>query len=141
MKKLIALFLILAMLVPAAGMAEDRDPIIGAWYFFIDMDITPELATNFQGSDKVFAIYEKTKEGIVLGLGLSELNGQGTPEHTGVGKWSKDGDKYKYSIIGIGENEAYVIDNALYLKIADGLKMKIRRMEYFNPYTDYIYGK
>ena len=36
MKKLIAIILILSMLLPAAALAEDQDPIIGKWSFYWD---------------------------------------------------------------------------------------------------------
>lgn len=35
MKKLIAVIMILALLAPAAVLA-DRDPIVGSWYFLYD---------------------------------------------------------------------------------------------------------
>ena len=115
MKKLAALFLILVMLVSAASLAEDRDPIIGAWYVFYDMDVTPEMKANFPGNNKIFSIYDFTEDGTIMLLELDEQNGTGTPTFAATGKWSKEGNKYNYSIIGMGESDMYIKNNCLYL--------------------------
>ena len=45
MKKLIAVIMILALLAPAAVLA-DRDPIVGSWYFLYDKALYPEFAST-----------------------------------------------------------------------------------------------
>lgn len=143
MKKLIILFLVLALAVPAAAMAADRDPIVGCWYMFFDSKVTPEISSIFSGVDKEISIYDFLENGIIMMLDLSVKDEQGTPTYSAAGKWSKENDMYKYSIIGLGEESAYIKDQDLFLRIpgdssAVSIYMKLHHMEFFNPYADYV---
>lgn len=142
MKKLIALFLILSLALPVTVLAENREPIIGAWYMFFDSDITPEIAANFQWRDKIITVYDFTEDGVIMCLEVDIKEGQGTPLFSVAGKWSKSGDKYDYSLIGLGQGQSYVKDGLLYLGITDGnVYLKLRHMDYFDPYSDYDFGR
>lgn len=142
MKKLVTLFLILALAVPAAAMAADRDPIVGCWYILIDSQENPEMSSYISGVDKAISIYDFLDNGIIMMLDLSVKDGQGTPTYYSAGRWSKEGDTYNYSIIGFGEGDAFIKDRDLFISIqtdsAVSVYMKSRRIEYFNPYADYV---
>lgn len=144
MKKLIALAMILILIVPASALAVDRDPIIGGWYMCYDEKVTPEMASNFSGFDKIFAIYDFTEDGTIMLLEVDLKEGKGTPVYSAAGKWSKENDKYKYSIIGLGQGTAFIKDRELYLALdnvsARQMYLKIRRIEYFDPYSDYVFN-
>ena len=147
MKKYVALVLILMMILPSAQAAEERDPIVGCWYMLYDFHDTPELVSAF-GSDaeKVMTICDFSENGAIMMLDLTTKDNIGTPTYNGGGKWSNDGSTYTYSIIGLGSGDAYIDDYFLCLYIEDASKqlgrnvyLRLRRMESFNPYTDYIY--
>lgn len=144
MKKLIALALILVMLFPAAVMAADRDPIIGGWYMFFDSAETPEVASNFSGYDRIFSVYDFLDNGTIMILEADIKNNMSTPVYLASGKWSNENGTYHYSITGLGENTCYIKDNAIFLRVeylsARPFYMKLRRMEYYDPYGDYVYN-
>ncbi len=144
MKKLIALILILAMLLPAASVAEDRDPIVRCWYMLYDAEITPEMAANFPGYDKMISIYDFLENGTITLYEFDIRDGQATPISAAAGKWSKTNGAYSYSIIGLGEGDAYVKDGDLFLGIPSAIAsanihMRLRGLEYYDPYSDYVY--
>lgn len=143
MKKLITLFLILALAVPAAAMAADRDPIVGCWYMLFDAHENPEMSSYIPEADKSLSIYDFLESGTIMLLDLSEKDGYGTPTYSAVGKWSREGGSYNYSIVGFGEGDAYIKDNSLFLHMPASFSpisfyMKIRKLEFFNPYADYV---
>lgn len=137
MKRLIAIIMIMALLVPAAALAGE--PIVGTWYMLFDKSVTPEIADLFQGYDLIVAAYSFMENGTVILTENDILNGNSEPHTGGSGKWEKKQTNYSYSIIGLGSGEAYVKDDMIYLEAQNGVYLKLRRMIPFNPYQDYQY--
>ena len=137
MKKLIAAILIMALLLPAAALAAD--PIVGSWYMLYDKTLVPELADSFQNYDLIVSVYSFMEDGTIIGTENDIKDGVSTPFCRGVGKWDKALFSYKYSIVGLGSGDAKISDGFLCLKTASGPYLKLRKMEPYNPYTDYEY--
>lgn len=141
MKKIIALFLICIMTIYGAAMADSHDPICGAWYIIFDIALNPELESFLNGFDKIIGIYEFGADNVVSCLEIDAKDRKGTPIYNIAGKWSKENDAYKYSIIGMGEGDAFIEDDCLFLSVQTNNRcyMKFRRMEPFNPYVDFSF--
>ena len=139
MKKLVAIILAIVMVIPVVATAADRDPIVGCWYFFYSAKETPEMAANFPGYDEMISVYYFTEDGVIMCLELDMQNTQGTPTYIASGKWSKNGDRYTYSIVGLNGSDAFIEDNNLYMFVQDRIYLKVRHMDFYNPYEDYIY--
>ena len=139
MKKLITVILILALILPAAAIAEN-DPVVGNWYFLFDASDYPELASMFDNVDIAFSVYWFTESGTIMSTELSVTEGTGTTNFVSAGRWSKENTGYKYSIIGLGEGKGILEGDNLFLSIqnAEGVYMMMRRMVPFNPYNDYV---
>lgn len=140
MKKLITVTLILALLLPAAALAEDPDPIVGAWYLYFDSNVMPEFVQNF-GYDFVVCVYLFMKDGTILTTETDILNGSSQPMFGAAGKWSKEAKDYKYSIVGLGEGKLFIDDERINLQLnATNTYMQLRKLYPFNPYQDYLYS-
>lgn len=141
MKKLLCFLLIVSLFVPSAVIADDPDPIVGCWYLYYDKSITPEMESAFPGYDKLICIYIFSDSGVINLTGASIVGSVGTPEYTPGGKWVKDGDHYKISLIGFAENAASYCENdciLLSIEGTNGICMKLKKLYNFNPYQDYV---
>ena len=79
MKKLIALTLILALLLPAGAMASSNDLIIGFWYLLVDNGRYPELMKNYGDFDYVLSAYLFSEDGNIYLLESDIKDGAATP--------------------------------------------------------------
>lgn len=139
MKKLFCLLLVL-LLVPFASLAADRDPIVGCWYMYYDKSVTPEIESVFPDYDQLICIYVFTESGVINVTGAFVVGSVGTPDFSSCGKWEKDGDHYKISLIGYAENAlSYCENDCVLLNINDSnYFMRLRKLYSFNPYQDYV---
>ena len=116
MKKLLTIIMILAMLMPAAAVA-DPDPIVGCWYVSINQDdLKPEGRITGISYEVRVLYFDETgiiKRG-VFGFG----NSYGLNEYRDpltVGTWSKnDNGKYTTTYDSITA-ESYIEDDMLYI--------------------------
>ena len=138
MKKLIAVALVIVMFLSTASLAE-QDPIVNSWYMLYSKALVPELADSFQNYDLIVAVYSFMEDGTIIGTENDIKDGISSPIGQGVGKWEKNLLGYQYSIIGLGSGEAKIKNDVLYLKTSAGPNLKLRKMEPYNPYTDYEY--
>lgn len=140
MKKLIAFIMILAMLMPAAAMAADPDPIVGSWYLLYDKSLFPEMASTFNGADIAISVYWFMENGTIMSTENSITGTSGVPKFITAGRWSKSADSYNYGVIGLGEGTALVEDDKILLSLpgSDGYYMVMHRMIPFDPYHDYL---
>jgi len=140
MKKLITIILVLALLLPAAALA-DQDPIVGYWYLYLDGKAYPELMKNIGDYDSIVDLYYFAEDGTVMTLENVLKNGSATPTYTSQGKWEKSLFAYSFSIIGLGDGKISIKDDSLELTLPNnnGLKMRLRKIVQFNPYKDYFY--
>jgi len=138
MKKLLAIILLIAVLLPAAALA-DPDPIVGSWYLCYDKLEAPEMAYTFEGYDKVIVIYNYTEEGYISVL-EGDINGMScSPVFYTAGKWEKTDTGYKCSIIGSGEINLILEGDYLFSQIPDSVGyMTMRRIIPLNPYKDVV---
>lgn len=136
MKKLIAVIMTLAMLLPAAALAED---VIGSWYMLYDKTVVPEMASSFNNCDLIVATYSFMPDGTIILTENDITSGESDPHCGPTGKWEANGTEYTYSIMGLGTGKAYVKDGMIYLELKNNIFLKLRQMEPFNPYADYEY--
>ena len=137
MRKLLALILILALTVPAAALAYD-DQIVKAWYFYYDKNVTPEMAASFGEYDNMLTIYFFMEDGTITSVNCNVQNKTGETSYLAAGKWEKDGDNYKYSIIGVGQGRCFIENDDLLLQLKDSLYMRLRSLTFYSPYEDYV---
>lgn len=140
MKKLIALILIMAVLVPAAALADnERDPIVGSYYILFDSVLHSEFKESFGNNDLIVCVYSFMDDGRIIITENDIAGSDCTPINGVTGKWEKSGFKYTFSIVGFGTGEAYLKDNDIYLQMPKGYYMKLHALIPFDPYGDYVY--
>ena len=140
MKKLITIILVLALILPAAALAE-RDPIVGYWYMYVDGNAYPELAANFGDYDSILSMFYFAEDGTVMILENAMKDGAATPRFANQGKWEKNLFAYSFNIIGFGDGKITVKDDRIEFAPSsyNGVKIPLLKIVTFNPYKDYIY--
>ena len=139
MKKCFCLLLAVLMLCPVLSMADDPDPIIGVWYLCVDInDTTTELIEK--GYTYSISILQFSADGQIVGSSVDFKPGSGesqTPSY--LGKWEKDGNQYKTSLIGNGIDKAFFEDGVLYVAIFNQTQYYgFRKMQNFDIYWNII---
>ena len=138
MKKLLALVLILALLLPAAALAED--PIVGHWYMLFDKEAAPEFASTFGNSDFVIMVLSFLSDGTVFQSESDVIDKTGTATANPAGKWEKKGSKYEYSVLVLGSGAAMIEDGYLILQIQESdIYLRLRKLEPTDFYKDYVF--
>lgn len=144
MRKLITMLLIAAMLLPAAALAEESDPIVGYWYLYIDIDLYPEMAGAYNGKDYIIDLYHFMGDGTITGAVIEQTGREGTATFHPVGKWQKEDNHYIISIFGAGNADLHIKNGLLYfnLKPLNGVDSYIvlRSMTALNPYSEIVYS-
>ena len=142
MKRIPIYLLVIVMLLSVMAVADSPDPIVVQWYLLYDFSVYPEFSSIYEGSyDFVIGVYSFLADGTIMELSVGVDDGEGTPEYSPIGKWEKQGNKYKYSMAGLGQNnDAVIKDDVLLLKLTDnnGIYMTLRKMIPFNFYQDYV---
>lgn len=140
MRKWICLILVLICL-PVVAFSDETDPIIGSWYFNIDLSVTPELKASFPDFDQIVVIYFFGNNGFIYcsDLQIKDLNGESL--YSVVGRWTKDDSSYYVNILGVGENiKTHIIDDYILMEVPNmPYYMKMQKLLAFNPYQDYIF--
>ena len=140
MKKLIAVALILAMLLPVTVAAAATDHLIGSWYLYYDKNYSPEMASNFEDADRVIMILTFNTDGTIMLTENDVYDEKANVVAYTAGKWERVGNKYNCSIMGFGEGTLTNHRDYILLTI-DGSKigLKFWHLKYFDPYSDYVY--
>ena len=139
MKKLITFTLILALLLPATVLAEERDPIVGNWYILFDGNIYPEIKSAVGNMDSDLSVYYFNADGSIMLLDNPITDGSSDPTFAACGKWEIINDAYKYSIIGLGTGNILLSGDELLVELSEyGIYMVMRKIIPFNPYEDYV---
>ena len=138
MKRFLSLFLVLIFCISFSS-AEEKDPIIGAWYIMLDYEQGP---SSPESSDKNYMIYVLffDEDGTVNALSGEELKStgfycQGSP----VGKWSNDKGSYTVSIMGFGTDNPTIENDRLLFKVIDSVYYSMHRLDMCDWYTDIVY--
>ena len=92
MKRLITIILILALLLPAAALA-DRDPIVGCWYVYTGVVEDPDIRKDTYYEISTFTF---TEEGGVLSstYDISEEGITTAKDYKMFALWTKENGKY-----------------------------------------------
>ena len=140
--KRIALFLVVFLLIPFSSFTESTDPIVGCWYICIDCTDLKEMMSDLYDQGYVYSVLTLvfTENGNIL---VTETDYKETSGESGstayLGKWEKDGNNYKTSIIANGVNKAWFEDDLLYVCVFNSSQYHgFRKMEpldlYYNIY-------
>lgn len=137
MKKLIAVALILALLLPAFALAEP-DPIVGAWYVMFNYDDIPYTA-DVGGREYMLYILFFEDDGTVSGATIEALEDNTFSANASViGKWSSKNGVYNVSIIGMGESTAELKEDRLIIAAYESVYYSMQRINWSSWYTDLI---
>ena len=140
MKKLIILFLILSLILPAAVQAEEQDPIVGVWYCCID---SKDMSKELQDQGYVYGImlFHFSEDGEIIFLEVDFKGSAGeTTDPSYIGKWEKKGNEYQTSIISAGVDRAWFEDDLLYISLNKVQYHGLRKMTTIDMYYN-IYRK
>ena len=142
MRKLITLLLIAALLLPAAALAEERDPIVGYWYLYIDLDLYPELAYVYTEKEFMIDLYHFMPDGTVLGAGVEQTGNDGNTYFQPTGRWLKEGDHYILKILNAGDSDLHIRNDLMYLNLkaigGTDSYMVLHRLLPLDPYTELV---
>ena len=137
MKKLIAIILILALLLPAAALAAD--PIEGAWYIMLDYDDGPQTAETAD-KDYMFYIMIFEPSGTISGVSCEASKTTGLfANGSAVGTWSNNGGKYTVNVVGIGSNTAEFSGDRLLVQMTENVWYSMQKMNMGGWYTDLMF--
>lgn len=95
MKKLIAVILFLALLLPAAALADD--PIVGTWYTYSGIVEDPEIRKQAYYEISLFHFSEKG-EVFSSTYDISEEGVTDCKDYKMIGMWTKEGSDYYINI-------------------------------------------
>ena len=141
MKKLLLILAVIVLVLPAAAMAADPDPIVGSWYVFFDRDLGMENAQYFENKDQYLQVYTFHQKARITRLDHSVLVGIGKQGYTTVGRWIKDDDGYLLQLVNEEDKKAFIDHGDLFVEDSDGLFFRMRRLAQFDPYEDYKQGE
>ena len=135
MKKLIIIFLILTILLPVAALSEEndqKDKIVGCWYYSIDQS-TLKKEDRLRGMSVEVHILYFDKDGSIKQSDFAFGNSYGLNDSrpTGVvGTWSNSGDM-KYDLFyENSKKKAYIEENFLFIEYQKNEYMGFRRLEF-----------
>ena len=123
MKKITTVVLILSLLLPAAALADDTDPIVGAWYVYSGIvdDSQAYYEINvflFTDDGNVFTSkYDVSKEGKT-----------DVKDYSVIGLWTKESGKYYVNIGFSGAQEVEVHNDSMFFPVFDSYKIRIYKM-------------
>lgn len=137
MKRIIPLVLVL-LLLSAAALAADPDPIVGVWYADMVMADAPQL-DEYREYIRAVMIMTFEENGNIT-LKEIDFKGTGFEEQPAavIGKWEKNNVlTYKTRIVGAGEKIAYLKNDIIYVSVTeDDLHFMFHRMTPFDWYSD-----
>ena len=137
MKRLLCLFLAL-VLFPVVSLADDPDPIVGAWYIMLDYKDIP-ASTETAGKDFMFYILFFDEFGTVSGVSGESLESTGLYANgSGLGNWTKSGEKYTVNMIGVGETSAELSGDRLLLQMLPAVWYSMQRLNMGSWFSDII---
>lgn len=139
MKKFLVVIFIAFLFLPLSAFSE-TDPIVGVWYICIDTnDLSKDLSS--QGYSYGVMICEFSEDGEII---FTEIDFKGSSaevtDPTYMGKWEKNGNEYKTSIIAAGVDRAWFEDDLLYVCINKVQYHGFRKMKPIDMYNN-IYRK
>ena len=141
MKKLITVILILALFLPAAALAADQDPIVGAWYIMLDYNEMPfEDDGSVTGKNYMLYVLIFEESGTISGFSGESVQGIGF-YGTGstLGTWMNVDGVYAATIAGIGTSRPTIEDDRLILRMAGRVHYSMRRLEIGSWTDDLVY--
>lgn len=140
MKKLFAVILILALIIPAVSMAAEPDPIVGAWYLMLDYTKSPYEDSSFENKNYMIYVLFFEEDGTVSGFSGESIQGVGFyGAGTIRGTWLHAGDIYAANISGFGTSNPTIEDGRLILWASGNIYYSMRRLEWSSWTDDLIY--
>jgi len=138
MKKLITIILAMALILPTAAPAEDKDPIIGAWYIMLDYRDIPETPES-AGKNYMIYIMIFDDSGSITGITAEDIQNSGmVAQGAAIGTWSKTDDGYTVNMIGVGSNRAEFSDDRLLVQMVQNVWYSMQRLNMGSWYNEIV---
>ena len=125
MKRLITIILILAMLLPAAALA-DPDPIVGAWYVMLDYRQSP--TPDYTGKTYMLYIMIFEEDGAISCISGEHLATGLYASGSTIGSWKNESGKYSVRVIGIEPGYAEFSEDRLLVQMTTNVWYSMQRM-------------
>lgn len=130
MKKLLCLILALAVLIPAAALAADPDPIVGAWYLTLDYRETSSDDPIIAGKKYMVYILIFDESGTVYNMVAESNKNLGFyGSCSTAGAWVQSGGTYVVSLSNIGTCSPTIEDGRLIIRMTENVWYSMRRLE------------
>ena len=129
MKKLIAIFLIVLLVVPVASFADD--PIVGTWYVYSGLlnnnDVCLELSLfSFTEDNFIFSsTYDVSKSYITT-----------AKDYKAIGVWTNENGRYYVNIGLKGAQEVFIENDSMFFPVSD-FSIRIHKLTTVNYVLDY----
>ena len=129
MKKLIAFFLIVLLVVPVTSFADD--PIVGTWYVYSGIlnndDVCLELSLfSFTEDNFIFSsTYDVSKSYITT-----------AKDYKTIGVWTNENGRYYVNIGFKGAQEVFIENDSMFFPISD-FSIRIHKLTTVNYVLDY----
>lgn len=142
MKKLITAIIALAMILTAVpALADDPDPIVGAWYIHFEIPGSP-VESQFPDISRFVCIFTFEEDGTVTSYEADYNRDGSTALSNGpnvVGRWTRTANGYSVSWMGVGTNPAYLREDDLYvICLSPGVYYRAHKMTLGDWYTDIV---
>ena len=140
MKRILSLILALLILLTATVVtAEDKDPIVGGWYTYMEVQDGPMVDTLGNYTVLLIGLIFEENGSIRLfehDFTPTDCNTSG-PGFSG--KWSVKADgSYDVSIMGAGSGTVYLKDGILYLPMTESVYYAFQPFVHMDWYSDII---
>ena len=133
MKKLIAVLLILAVLIPVTAIAE-RDPIVGTWYIYSGIVDDSELREQAYFE---LSLFHFTEDGNIFSstYDVSDKGITTVKDYKVIGLWTVKDGKYFVNIWMTGAKEVEIEANSIFIPVND-YYIRIKKLDEVNYVTD-----
>ena len=135
MKRFICLLLV-CLLFPLVSIADDPDPIVGAWYIMLNYKEYPTAET--EGKNYMIYIMICNEDGTIDGISAESNQSGLTANGSGIGKWENRDGTYAISIIGLGRNPAEFSGDRLLVQMTENIWYSMQRMYFGDWYSDLV---
>lgn len=138
MKKLLALSLILILALPAALADDAPDPIVGAWYAWLEVSEGPALS-ELSGYTHILMEFVVEPDGRMRYFEIDFTDTDQVLNGPYInGSWKKADKGYTVSVIGSGTGTAYVDGDKLYFPVIQGAYYVFTRSVHMDWYKEIL---
>lgn len=141
MKRLSALLLAAAVILSCGlSLADDPDPIVGVWY--VNLVVSDGVPVGNPGDVRYVALFTFEEDGTItyfeIDFNLFGHSSTGSLPVNG-GRWTRSGDGYSVSYVGMGTNPAYLEGDELWaITLTPNVYYRMHRMAAADWFSDIV---